>query len=162
VRCLRDGVVTGAGIDIVENEPHVPPELFAMDNVVMSNHRAMRMPESIGMIDLVAGNLSAFFAGTPLLSPVTLTDRAEPSSSTMLHVKHVMECSNNGKPTVFLDGTVITTITWSCSVTAPCTCRIYIGHIVPVACVLFWKYGGVWLANVNATSNELKLHCISK
>jgi hypothetical protein len=31
------------------------------------------MPESIcGMIDLVAGNLDAFFAGRPLLSPVTL------------------------------------------------------------------------------------------
>jgi glyoxylate/hydroxypyruvate reductase len=72
VRCLRDGVVTGAGIDIVENEPHVPPELFAMDNVVLSNRRAMCMPESIGMIDLVAGNLDAFFAGRPLLSPVTL------------------------------------------------------------------------------------------
>jgi glyoxylate/hydroxypyruvate reductase len=73
VRCLRDGVVAGAGIDVVENEPHVPPELFLMDNVVLSNHRAMCMPESIcGMIDLVAGNLHAFFAGRPLLSPVML------------------------------------------------------------------------------------------
>jgi glyoxylate/hydroxypyruvate reductase len=73
VRCLRDGVIAGAGLDVVENEPHVPPELFAMDNVVLSNHRAVATPESIrDVIDLVAGNLDAFFAGRPLLSPVTL------------------------------------------------------------------------------------------
>jgi glyoxylate/hydroxypyruvate reductase len=73
VRCLRDGVIAGAGLDVVENEPHVPPELFAMDNVVLSNHRAVATPESIrDVIDLVAGNLDAFFVGRPLLSPVTL------------------------------------------------------------------------------------------
>jgi glyoxylate/hydroxypyruvate reductase len=45
VRCLRDGVVAGAGIDVVENEPHVPSELFLMDNVVLSvgiDHRLLR------------------------------------------------------------------------------------------------------------------------
>ncbi|TVU06891.1 hypothetical protein EJB05_46927 [Eragrostis curvula] len=73
VRCLREGVIAGAGLDVYENEPHVPPELVDMDNVVLSDHRAVLTPESIrGALDMVAGNLDAFFAGRPLLSPVTL------------------------------------------------------------------------------------------
>ncbi|PUZ46066.1 hypothetical protein GQ55_7G017800 [Panicum hallii var. hallii] len=73
VRCLREGVIGGAGLDVFENEPDVPAELFAMDNVVLSNHRAVLTPESIrGVLDIVSGNLEAFFAGRPLLSAVTL------------------------------------------------------------------------------------------
>ncbi|RLM66289.1 Glyoxylate reductase [Panicum miliaceum] len=73
VRCLREGVIGGAGLDVFENEPDVPAELFAMDNVVLSNHRAVLTPESIrGVLHIVSGNLEAFFAGRPLLSPVTL------------------------------------------------------------------------------------------
>ncbi|KAK3132308.1 hypothetical protein QOZ80_6AG0519330 [Eleusine coracana subsp. coracana] len=41
VRCLRDGVIAGAGLDVYENEPDVPRELLAMDNVVLSDHRAV-------------------------------------------------------------------------------------------------------------------------
>ncbi|KAL6885560.1 hypothetical protein ACP4OV_010339 [Aristida adscensionis] len=71
VRCLRDGVLGGAALDVYENEPAVPPELMAMDNVVLSPHRAVLTAESLrGVRDLVAGNLDAFFAGRPLLSPV--------------------------------------------------------------------------------------------
>nr|CAB3486365.1 unnamed protein product [Digitaria exilis] len=47
VRCLKEGVIGGAGLDVYENEPNVPEELFEMENV-------------------------AFFAGRPLLSRVTL------------------------------------------------------------------------------------------
>ncbi|XBI97905.1 hypothetical protein VPH35_018204 [Triticum aestivum] len=73
VRCLQQGVIGGAGLDVFENEPDVPPELFSMDNVVLSAHRAVATPESIrGTIELVAANLDAFFAGKPLLSPVEL------------------------------------------------------------------------------------------
>nr|BAJ99707.1 predicted protein [Hordeum vulgare subsp. vulgare] len=73
VRCLREGVIGGAGLDVFESEPDVPPELFSMDNVVLSAHRAVATPESIrDVIDLVAGNLDAFFAGKPLFSPVQL------------------------------------------------------------------------------------------
>uniref|UniRef100_A0A0D9W1S7 D-isomer specific 2-hydroxyacid dehydrogenase NAD-binding domain-containing protein n=1 Tax=Leersia perrieri TaxID=77586 RepID=A0A0D9W1S7_9ORYZ len=73
VRCLQEGVIGGAGLDVYENEPAVPPELFAMDNVVLSDHRAVITPESIqGVLDVVAGNLDAFFSGKPLLSPVKL------------------------------------------------------------------------------------------
>ena len=41
VRCLREGVIGGAGLDVYEDEPDVPPELLAMDNVVLSGHRAV-------------------------------------------------------------------------------------------------------------------------
>ena len=73
VRCLREGVIGGAGLDVYEDEPEVPPELLAMDNVVLSGHRAVLTAESMrGVAEVVAGNLEAFFAGSPLLSPVTL------------------------------------------------------------------------------------------
>lgn len=73
VRCLREGVIGGAGLDVYENEPAVPPELFAMDNVVLSDHRAVITPESIrGVLDLITANLDAFFSGKPLVSPVPL------------------------------------------------------------------------------------------
>ena len=37
VRYLREGVLGGAGLDVYENEPAVPPELFGMENVVLSD-----------------------------------------------------------------------------------------------------------------------------
>lgn len=73
VRCLREGVIAGAGLDVYDREPQVPTELFGMDNVVLSDHRAVLTPESIGeVLNIVSGNLQAFFAGRPLLSPVAL------------------------------------------------------------------------------------------
>ncbi|KAK1677199.1 hypothetical protein QYE76_038047 [Lolium multiflorum] len=73
VRCLRDGVLGGAGLDVYANEPAVPPELFGMDNVVLSDHRAVITPESIrGALEVVTANLDAFFSGRPLVSPVQL------------------------------------------------------------------------------------------
>ncbi|XP_006664932.2 glyoxylate/hydroxypyruvate reductase HPR3-like [Oryza brachyantha] len=73
VRCLQEGVLGGAALDVYENEPAVPTELFGMENVVLSDHRAVLTPESVReVIDVVAGNLDAFFSGRPLLSPVDL------------------------------------------------------------------------------------------
>lgn len=73
VRCLREGVIGGAGLDVYENEPAVPRELFAMDNVVLSDHRAVITPESMrGALEILVANLDAFFSGRPLVSPVQL------------------------------------------------------------------------------------------
>nr|XP_051213026.1 glyoxylate/hydroxypyruvate reductase HPR3-like isoform X3 [Lolium perenne] len=73
VRCLRDGVLGGAGLDVYANEPAVPPELFGMDNVVLSDHRAVITPESMrGVLEVVTANLDAFFSGRPVVSPVQL------------------------------------------------------------------------------------------
>ena len=73
VRCLHEGVIGGAGLDVYENEPAVPPELLAMDNVVLSDNRAVLMTESIGgVLEVVIANLDAFFSGRPLVSLVQL------------------------------------------------------------------------------------------
>ncbi|KAM0942861.1 putative oxidoreductase [Dioscorea sansibarensis] len=72
VKCLREGVIGGAGLDVFEDEPNVPKELFVMDNVVLSHHRAIFTPDSFsGLLQLVIDNLKAFFDGRPLLSPVS-------------------------------------------------------------------------------------------
>ncbi|XP_034904427.1 glyoxylate/hydroxypyruvate reductase HPR3-like [Populus alba] len=69
VQCLVQGEIAGAGLDVFENEPDVPVELFAMDNVVLSPHVAVFTPESfLDLRDLVMGNLEAFFSNKPLLS----------------------------------------------------------------------------------------------
>ncbi|KAG8064202.1 hypothetical protein GUJ93_ZPchr0004g39560 [Zizania palustris] len=41
-----------------------------MENVVLSDHRAVLTAESVrGVVDVVTANLDAFFSGRPLLSP---------------------------------------------------------------------------------------------
>ncbi|KAL6653211.1 hypothetical protein ACP70R_012136 [Stipagrostis hirtigluma subsp. patula] len=73
VAALREGRIAGAGLDVFENEPHVPPELMAMDNVVLTAHEAVFTEESTADLrELMIGNLEAFFAGKPLLTPVLL------------------------------------------------------------------------------------------
>ncbi|XP_059651504.1 glyoxylate/hydroxypyruvate reductase HPR3-like [Cornus florida] len=71
VRCLVEGKIAGAGLDVFENEPDVPKELFAMDNVVLTPHRAVYTEEGyLDLYKLVLGNLEAFFSNEPLLFPV--------------------------------------------------------------------------------------------
>ncbi|VVA19375.1 PREDICTED: glyoxylate/hydroxypyruvate reductase [Prunus dulcis] len=71
VQCLVRGEIGGAGLDVFENEPHVPKELFALDNVVLSPHHAGLTPECFTALrELVVGNLEAFFSNRPLLSQV--------------------------------------------------------------------------------------------
>lgn len=72
VQCLVQGEIGGAGLDVFENEPNVPKELFALDNVVLSPHRAVFMLKSFeDLHDIMIGNLEAFFSNGPLLSLVT-------------------------------------------------------------------------------------------
>ncbi|CAA7039153.1 unnamed protein product [Microthlaspi erraticum] len=71
VKCLVQGVIGGAGLDVFENEPEVPVELFGLDNVVLSPHSAMITPGSFKNVEDVAfANLKAFFSNQPLISPV--------------------------------------------------------------------------------------------
>ncbi|KAL8114520.1 glyoxylate/hydroxypyruvate reductase HPR3-like [Apium graveolens] len=68
---LVQGKIGGAGLDVFEDEPSVPEELFGLDNVVLSPHRAVMTPESmLALKNVVIGNLSAFFANKPLLSQI--------------------------------------------------------------------------------------------
>lgn len=71
VKCLQEGDVAGAGLDVFENEPCVPKELFELDNVVLSPHFAVYTEESFrDLYELIIGNLDAFFSNKPLITPV--------------------------------------------------------------------------------------------
>jgi lactate dehydrogenase-like 2-hydroxyacid dehydrogenase len=71
VRCLQEGVLGGAGLDVFEDEPRVPEALFAMDNVVLQPHVGSATHETRrAMGDLAVDNLLAHFAGRPVLTPV--------------------------------------------------------------------------------------------
>ncbi|KAB2088755.1 hypothetical protein ERO13_A03G013000v2 [Gossypium hirsutum] len=72
VQCLVGGEIGGAGLDVYENEPNVPKELFGLDNVVLSPHSAPATPESFeAVLQLTVGNLKAFFSNKPLVSVVS-------------------------------------------------------------------------------------------
>uniref|UniRef100_A0A0E0KM36 D-isomer specific 2-hydroxyacid dehydrogenase NAD-binding domain-containing protein n=1 Tax=Oryza punctata TaxID=4537 RepID=A0A0E0KM36_ORYPU len=75
VRALAEGRIAGAGLEVFEDEPNVPPELRAMDNVVLTPHQAIFTPESMADLrSVVVANLDAFFAGEPLLTRVAASD----------------------------------------------------------------------------------------
>jgi len=71
IEALKSGAIAGAGLDVFENEPNVPAELLALDNVVLTPHVGSATWQTRqAMSDLAFGNLEAHFAGRPLLSPV--------------------------------------------------------------------------------------------
>jgi hydroxypyruvate reductase len=69
VAALRERRIAGAGLDVFEDEPNVPAELLALDNVVLLPHVASATKETrAAMADRVADNLKAFFATGRLVS----------------------------------------------------------------------------------------------
>lgn len=72
VAALQEGRLGAAGLDVFEDEPHVPEALFAMDHVVLLPHQGSATGETRkAMGDLVVDNLAAHFAGKPPLTPVS-------------------------------------------------------------------------------------------
>lgn len=62
VRALQARRIAGAALDVFEDEPNVPPELFALDNVVLSPHMASATHETRrAMAELVLENLRAYY-----------------------------------------------------------------------------------------------------
>ncbi|KAK5803405.1 hypothetical protein PVK06_031050 [Gossypium arboreum] len=71
VSALLKGQLGGAGLDVYENEPNVPEQLFSLENIVLVPHVGSDTEEtSKAMADLVISNLEAHFKGMPLLTPV--------------------------------------------------------------------------------------------
>jgi lactate dehydrogenase-like 2-hydroxyacid dehydrogenase len=69
VRALVGGRIAGAGLDVFANEPQVPAELMALDNVVLLPHMASATVETRqAMADRVFDNLHSFFTTGRLLS----------------------------------------------------------------------------------------------
>ncbi len=64
IAALEDGQIAGAGLDVYEHEPQVPPALIALGNAVLLPHlgtAALEVREAMGL--LAVENLRSFFAG---------------------------------------------------------------------------------------------------
>lgn len=62
-RCLADGRLAGAGLDVYEREPAVEPALLALDNVVLAPHLGSATSESrSAMGEKVVANITGFLA----------------------------------------------------------------------------------------------------
>ncbi|UYV36299.1 D-glycerate dehydrogenase [Rhodobacteraceae bacterium D3-12] len=64
INALQEQQIAGAGLDVFEQEPHVPPELIALENVVLLPHlgtAALDVRTDMGL--MAVDNLRAFFDG---------------------------------------------------------------------------------------------------
>ncbi|NPC54780.1 2-hydroxyacid dehydrogenase [Caenimonas soli] len=69
VQALVEKRITGAGLDVFDDEPHVPQQLMALDNVVLLPHIASCTRETRqAMADRVFDNLQSFFTEGRLVS----------------------------------------------------------------------------------------------
>ena len=74
VAALKSGTILAAGLDVFANEPAVPDELKAMQNVVLLPHIGSASVVTRNAMDqLVVDNLKAWFAGKPPLTPIAET-----------------------------------------------------------------------------------------
>jgi lactate dehydrogenase-like 2-hydroxyacid dehydrogenase len=74
IKALQGKKIMAAGLDVFVNEPKVPEELIAMDNVVLFPHVGSASVETRRAMDqLVVDNLLAWAAGKPPLTPVPET-----------------------------------------------------------------------------------------
>jgi lactate dehydrogenase-like 2-hydroxyacid dehydrogenase len=73
IDALRRGRLAGAGLDVFVDEPNVPDELLAMDNVVLLPHVASGTVETrTAMEELTLRNLDAFLKTGQLVTPVSM------------------------------------------------------------------------------------------
>ena len=71
IDALAERRIAGAGLDVFDDEPHVPAALMALDNVVLTPHTASATHETRrAMADLVLENLHAFYTSGAVRVPV--------------------------------------------------------------------------------------------
>jgi lactate dehydrogenase-like 2-hydroxyacid dehydrogenase len=74
IKALQDTTIMAAGLDVYANEPKVPQELIAMDNVVLFPHVGSATVATRSAMDqLVVDNLLAWGSGKAPLTPVPET-----------------------------------------------------------------------------------------
>lgn len=81
VEALVERRIAGAGLDVFENEPHVPEALLALDNVVLAPHIASATVQTRqAMADRVVDNLDAWFREGRLVSAAALPPLSPPAA----------------------------------------------------------------------------------
>ena len=71
IAALSDRAIAAAGLDVFEGEPHLPAELRALENVILSPHMGATTHESLDNgLALLRANLAAHFAGEAVPTPV--------------------------------------------------------------------------------------------
>jgi lactate dehydrogenase-like 2-hydroxyacid dehydrogenase len=74
IKALQDKTIMSAGLDVYQREPEVPPELIAMDHLVLFPHLGSASVATRERMDqLIVDNLVAWAAGKPPLTPVAET-----------------------------------------------------------------------------------------
>jgi hydroxypyruvate reductase len=72
VEALTTGRLGAAGLDVFENEPHVPEALLGLDNVVLTPHIASSTEETMhAMGECLLDNVRSWFAGKGAVTPVS-------------------------------------------------------------------------------------------
>lgn len=85
VRLLGEGRLGGAGLDVFADEPRVPPQLLAMDHVVLLPHvGSASVPTRRAMARLGRSNIDSYLADGTVLTPV-------PESAHLATVRHQQE-----------------------------------------------------------------------
>jgi len=80
VAALREGRLGGAGLDVYADEPQVPAELTAMDQVVLLPHvGSATHPTRAAMRELTLANLDSWLADGTLRTPIP--EMARPASN---------------------------------------------------------------------------------
>ena len=69
---LRNGIISGAALDVYENEPAVHTDLLTLENVVLTPHLGSATTETrTAMADLAVRNAIAVLTGQAALTPVS-------------------------------------------------------------------------------------------
>jgi glyoxylate reductase len=68
---LKNRIISGAALDVYEDEPKVHPELLSLENVVLAPHLGSATTETrTAMADLAVRNAVAVLSGQPAITPV--------------------------------------------------------------------------------------------